>query len=54
MKKQTLTQNKMEFIPPQLTKAVIVVAGTAITLAFFYGVTYGGSKILKNLENMGV
>ena len=54
MEKQTLLQSKKEFIPPQLTKAVIVVAGTVITLAFFYGVTFAGDKILKNLKNMGL
>ena len=53
MEKQTLTQNKKEFISPQITKGVIIVAGTIITLAFFYGVTFAGDKILKNLENMG-
>jgi hypothetical protein len=54
MENKNQTNNNKELIPKILKKAVIAVAGTTVTLIFFYGVTLASSKILKNLKEMGV
>ena len=54
MENEKSKNQKNDTIPPIFKKAIIVVAGTTLTLAFFYGLTFASSKILKNLDNMGV